>query len=138
MLNVWFLCLQHALSTARASSTSSAYSFEYIYNKVSQQTKPFQTCFWFDISKLSLISISCLHFKDKYLANCVKPALTIIIRVVRADKKVQGYQIAAYFDRATARVQLIFAYLAEEDHYRICADGVMLSKHKLKVNTLIL
>ncbi|KAI4828435.1 hypothetical protein KUCAC02_022529 [Chaenocephalus aceratus] len=94
---------QHALSTARASSTSSAYSFEYIYNK------------------------------DKYLANCVKPALTIIIRVVRADKKVQGYQIAAYFDRATARVQLIFAYLAEEDHYRICADGVMLSKHKLKV-----
>ncbi|XP_033936659.1 vitellogenin-2-like [Pseudochaenichthys georgianus] len=92
---------QHALSTARNSSKSSAYSFESICNKT------------------------------KYLADAVTPAMTIIIRTVRADNKVQGYQIVAYFDRATARLQLIFAYLAEEDHYRICADGVMLSKHKL-------
>nr|AKK31327.1 vitellogenin B [Larimichthys crocea] len=92
---------QHALSTAHVNSKSSAYSFEAIYNKA------------------------------KYLASAVTPAMTILVRAVRADHKVQGYQIAAYVDRATARVQVIFANLAENDHWRTCADGMMLSHHKL-------
>lgn len=78
-----------------------------------------------------------MHLKVKYLANAVSPAVTILIRAVRPDHKVQGYQIAAYLDRATARLQVIFANLAENDHWRICADGVMLSNHKLMVTTSI-
>ncbi len=86
---------------------------------------------------LIVMSISGLHFKARYLANAITPAVTVLIRAVRADHKVQGYQIAAYIDRATSRLQVIYANLAESDHWRICADGVMLSNHKLMVKTLI-
>uniref|UniRef100_A0A7N6AEE7 Phosvitin n=1 Tax=Anabas testudineus TaxID=64144 RepID=A0A7N6AEE7_ANATE len=80
---------------------------------------------------LTLTSISGLHFQAKYLANTATPAVTIIIRAERVDHKVEGYQIAAYLDKATARLQVIVANLAESDQWRICADGVMLSYHKL-------
>ena len=62
--------------------------------------------------------------------------MTILIRAVRPDHKLQGYQITAYFDRATARLQIILANLIENDPWRICTDGVMLSNHKLMVNPL--
>ena len=81
-----------------------------------------------------LTSFLDLHFQAKYLAKFVTPAVTILIRAVRVDHKDQGYQIAAYFDRDISSVQIVFANLAENDHYRICAHGVMPSYQKLMVN----
>uniref|UniRef100_A0A672JNY0 Uncharacterized protein n=1 Tax=Salarias fasciatus TaxID=181472 RepID=A0A672JNY0_SALFA len=98
-LNVRFFFWQHALSTGRANSKSSAYSFETIYNKA------------------------------KYLAKSVAPIVTVLIRGVTAEA--QGYQIAAYVDKVTSRLQVIVANLARDNNWRLCADGVVLSNHKL-------
>ncbi|MED6284428.1 Vitellogenin-2, partial [Characodon lateralis] len=92
---------QHSLSTEHLKSKSSASSFEYIYNKA------------------------------KYLSNTVNPAVTVLVRAIRTDHKNQGYQITAYYDRLTARVQIIVANLTENDNWRICADSMMLSYHKV-------
>nr|AAK15157.1 vitellogenin B [Melanogrammus aeglefinus] len=92
---------QHSVSAARTSSRSSAASFEAIYNKA------------------------------KYLANAINPTVTILVRAVRADHKAQGYQATAYWDKPASRVQLILANLVEENHWRICADAVLLSYEKI-------
>uniref|UniRef100_A0A8D0AQ40 Vitellogenin-2-like n=1 Tax=Sander lucioperca TaxID=283035 RepID=A0A8D0AQ40_SANLU len=122
-------------SNSSSSSSSSRSSRSRSLSKVRQlylRTKLFTvSCIRWEKSKLSLISISGFHFKAKYLSNAVAPVVTILIRAVRADHTVQGYQIAAYFDRATARLQVIIANLDENDQWRVCADGVMLSYRKL-------
>ncbi|KAM9831430.1 vitellogenin 2 [Neosynchiropus ocellatus] len=82
-------------------------------------------------SKSSAASFEEIYNKAKYLASAATPVMTVIIRAVRVHQKDQGYQLAAYFDRQTSRVQLIIANLAEDDHWRMCADGIMLSNHKL-------
>lgn len=60
--------------------------------------------------------------------------MTILIRAVRADHEVQGYQITAYMDKANSRIQIIVANLEKDNHYRICTDGVLLSNHKIMVS----
>ncbi|KAJ8408505.1 hypothetical protein AAFF_G00259190 [Aldrovandia affinis] len=82
-------------------------------------------------SRSSAASFEAIYTKNKYLGDAVPPAVAIIVRAVRADGKMQGYQIAAYMDAAAARVQVIMAALAENENWKMCADGIMLSKHKV-------
>uniref|UniRef100_A0A672Q0L3 Vitellogenin-like n=1 Tax=Sinocyclocheilus grahami TaxID=75366 RepID=A0A672Q0L3_SINGR len=67
----------------------------------------------------------------KFLGNAVPPVFAVIARAVRVDHKLLGYQLAAYFDKPTARVQLVVTSIAENDNQKICMDGALLSKHKV-------
>ncbi|ROL40725.1 Vitellogenin [Anabarilius grahami] len=76
-------------------------------------------------------SFEHIQKQAKYLGNAVPPVVAVIARVVRVDHKSLGYQLAAFFDKPTARVQLIVSSIAENDNWKLCADGVLLSKHKV-------
>uniref|UniRef100_A0A674F5X0 Vitellogenin n=1 Tax=Salmo trutta TaxID=8032 RepID=A0A674F5X0_SALTR len=67
----------------------------------------------------------------KFLGNTLAPKVTILLRLVRADHKKEGYQVTAYLNKATSRLQIIMAALDESDNWKLCADGVLLSKHKV-------
>uniref|UniRef100_A0A7N9AXN3 Vitellogenin-2-like n=1 Tax=Mastacembelus armatus TaxID=205130 RepID=A0A7N9AXN3_9TELE len=116
-------------STSSRSSSSSASLYDMLFSKnhIHQHSVPTDR----PNSQSSAQSLEAIFRKAKYLANTVAPAVTILIRAMRADHKVQGYQIAAYYDKPTARVQVILANLTEGNNWRICADGVILSNHKM-------
>ncbi|CAM4655383.1 unnamed protein product [Leuciscus chuanchicus] len=76
-------------------------------------------------------SFEALQKQAKFLGNALPPVFAVIARAVRVDQKLLGYQLAAYFDKPTARVQLILSSIAENDNLKICADGALLSKHKV-------
>uniref|UniRef100_A0A672L6Z3 Vitellinogen beta-sheet shell domain-containing protein n=1 Tax=Sinocyclocheilus grahami TaxID=75366 RepID=A0A672L6Z3_SINGR len=52
-------------------------------------------------------------------------------RVVRVDRKLLGYQLTAYLDMPTSRVQIIVVSIAVKNNWKMCADGVFLSKHNV-------
>ncbi|KAL1251198.1 hypothetical protein QQF64_018994 [Cirrhinus molitorella] len=76
-------------------------------------------------------SFENIQKQAKYLGNTLLPVVAIIARAVRVDHKLLGYQLAAFFDKPAARVQLIVSSIAENDNWKLCADGVLLSKHKV-------
>ncbi|XP_073718321.1 vitellogenin-like [Misgurnus anguillicaudatus] len=76
-------------------------------------------------------SFENIQKQAKFLGNSIPPVFAVFARAVRADQKLLGYQLAYYFDKPTARVQLVVSSIAENDNMKICADGVMLSKHKV-------
>ncbi|XP_067252449.1 vitellogenin-like [Chanodichthys erythropterus] len=76
-------------------------------------------------------SFEAIRKQAKFLGNGIPPVFAVIARAVRVDHKLLGYQLAAYFDKPTARVQLVISSIAENDNLKICADGALLSKHKV-------
>ncbi|XP_016409803.1 vitellogenin-like [Sinocyclocheilus rhinocerous] len=76
-------------------------------------------------------SFQRIQKQAKFLGNAVPPVFAVIARAVRVDHKLLGYQLAAYFDKPTARVQLVVTSIAENDNQKICIDGALLSKHKV-------
>ncbi|KAK2907072.1 hypothetical protein Q8A67_006057 [Cirrhinus molitorella] len=76
-------------------------------------------------------SFEALQKQTKFLGNAIPPLFAVIARAVRVDHKLLGYQLAAYLDKPTARVQLIVSSIAENDNLKICLDGALLSKHKV-------
>ncbi|XP_046713433.1 vitellogenin-like isoform X1 [Silurus meridionalis] len=78
----------------------------------------------------SASSIEAVQRQVRLLGDAVPPAFAIIARAVRADRKL-GYQLAAYLDKSTSRVQVVFATLAANDKWKICADAILPSKHKV-------
>uniref|UniRef100_A0A4W4F1N1 Vitellogenin domain-containing protein n=1 Tax=Electrophorus electricus TaxID=8005 RepID=A0A4W4F1N1_ELEEL len=66
----------------------------------------------------------------KFLGDALPPAIAIIARAVRTDR-VLGYQLAAYVDKSTSRVQIVLSSIVKNYQWKICADGVLPSKHKI-------
>ncbi|XP_051232512.1 vitellogenin isoform X3 [Dicentrarchus labrax] len=82
-------------------------------------------------SRSSASSFEAIRRQNKFLGNEVAPTFAIIVRAIRADKKLLGYQLAVYLDRPTTRLQIILAALAADNNWKLCADGALLSKHKV-------
>ncbi|XP_060933408.1 vitellogenin-1-like [Limanda limanda] len=83
------------------------------------------------LSASSASSFEAIYKQNKYLGKEATPVFAIILRSVRADKKIMGYEMSVYLDKPTARIQLILAALAADDNWKLCADGVLLSKFKV-------
>uniref|UniRef100_A0A672JNA3 Uncharacterized protein n=1 Tax=Salarias fasciatus TaxID=181472 RepID=A0A672JNA3_SALFA len=108
-----------SLSNSSSSQSSSSSSSRKIQNSAAGSRRPFN----------NINALLPLNFQAKYLAKSVAPIVTVLIRGVTAEA--QGYQIAAYVDKVTSRLQVIVANLARDNNWRLCADGVVLSNHKL-------
>uniref|UniRef100_H3BVT1 Vitellogenin 2 n=1 Tax=Tetraodon nigroviridis TaxID=99883 RepID=H3BVT1_TETNG len=81
-------------------------------------------------SRSSRGSFQAIYEQTKFLGKQAAPTVAVIARAVRGQA-VAGYQLAVYFDKPTARIQVVLADLASENHYKMCVDAVVLSKHKV-------
>lgn len=75
--------------------------------------------------------------QDRYLTDPKHQLITVIVRAMRSDHKLQGYQVTAYFDKQDRRVQIVMANLDEQEKWAMCASAVLLSNHKMMVRALI-
>ncbi|KAG2461603.1 VIT protein, partial [Polypterus senegalus] len=70
--------------------------------------------------------------EHRFLGDNLPPVLAIVARAIRTDGEKRGYQVAVYSDLTASkpRAQVIVAELAEKSRWQICADAILLSKHK--------
>nr|AWI62945.1 VtgAa [Scophthalmus maximus] len=131
--------LESLFSASSSSSRSSArLSKQVIYNQKFQKNHKKQalisqaTSVSYSHSRSSASSFEAIYKKNKFLGNAATPAFALIVRAIRADKKMMGYELAVYLDKPTARIQIILSALAADNNWKLCADGVLLSKFKVK------
>ncbi|XP_014024135.1 vitellogenin [Salmo salar] len=124
-------------SSSKSSSSSSRHSqphdpidvYDRKFNKNHKESEA--TSNVISRSRSSASSFHAIYKQAKFLGNTLAPKVTILLRLVRADHKKEGYQVTAYLNKATSRLQIILAALDESDNWKLCADGVLLSKHKV-------
>lgn len=67
----------------------------------------------------------------------MKQFVTILLRAVRRDQKLQGYQLTGYINKEEKRVQFVLVNLAQNENWKMSVDTAVLSNHKMMVSTLI-
>ncbi|XP_066503327.1 vitellogenin-like [Hoplias malabaricus] len=77
----------------------------------------------------SSCSVEVLKKQAKFLGDAIPPEFAIVARAVRSDRSV-GYLIAGYLDKSTSRSQIVISSIADQGKWKMCADGVLASKHK--------
>ncbi|TWW57989.1 Vitellogenin [Takifugu flavidus] len=68
--------------------------------------------------------------QNKFLGSSGVPSFAVVVRAVKG-KMVAGYQLAVYMDKPTNRIQMILADLNSENNWKLCADGIVLSEHRV-------
>uniref|UniRef100_A0A8C1Z631 Vitellogenin domain-containing protein n=1 Tax=Cyprinus carpio TaxID=7962 RepID=A0A8C1Z631_CYPCA len=143
----------HSSRSSRSSRSSSSSSSSSSSNQVTTKNNIGNNIVALDDQILMCITLFCLQYlaphgtskkvssgssassferiQKQFLGNAVPPVFAVIARAVRVDHKLLGYQLAAYFDKPTARLQIVVSSIAENDNLKICVDGALLSKHKV-------
>lgn len=73
----------------------------------------------------------------KYLGDNSPPVFVIVARAVRSDRKM-GFHLAAYVDKPNTRVQWVLSSITENHKWKICADTLVPSQHKVAVSLTFL
>ncbi|XP_061594359.1 vitellogenin-1-like [Cololabis saira] len=122
--------LTSLFSAGSSSSSSSIHRSRQISHRFEKDHKKAVNSAMYSKSKSSDSSFEAIYRQNKFLGN-EAATVVAIFQAVRADKKLQGYQLSAYLDKPSARLQIVFAPLSTEYNWKICVDGVVLSKHKV-------
>lgn len=80
-------------------------------------------------SRSSDSSFEAIYSKNEFLDER-DVAVVVSVRAVKTNKKDLGYQVVVYVDKPNARLQIIL-YPLSGSNWKLCADGVLLSKHKV-------